>query len=110
MMWLQCLQPHHKVPSWNSDIQQPCQQLLSQSYENKQEIEAFHSEFETNVIVIRLTEDQEKAFHLFKLKKKKSDSKESKFGDKRQQYSKHSFASELVYFEGINELYHSYKM
>lgn len=82
MMWLQCPQPHHKVPSWNSDIQQPCQQLLSQSYENKQEIEAFHSEFETNVIVIRLTEDQEKAFHLFKLKKKnlipKSQSLETK--------------------------------
>lgn len=33
--------------------------VLTEFYDNKQEIESFHSELETNVIVIRLTEDRE---------------------------------------------------
>lgn len=71
-----------KYPSWNSNIQQPClcivTTVITEFYENEQEIKTFHSEFETNVIVIRLTEDQENHFIYLNKLKKKSDSKESK--------------------------------
>lgn len=86
MMWLQrLLQLTLNIPPAAVTFRSPVSlciltTVLTGCYENEQEIETFHSEFETNVIVIRLTEDREKPFHLFKLKNKnKSDSKETKF-------------------------------
>lgn len=90
MMWLQCLlQLTLNIPPASVTFRSPVSlcivtTVLTEFYDNKQEIETFHSELETNVIVIRLRRSG-KPFHLFKLKNKnKSDSKESKFGDKHE--------------------------
>lgn len=65
MMWLQCLvQLTLNIPPATVTFRNPASlhivtTVLTEFYDNKQEIESFHSELETNVIVIRLTEDRE---------------------------------------------------
>lgn len=72
MMWLQgLLQFTLNIPPATVTFSCPISlrrvtTVITGFYENKQEIKTFHSELETNVIVIRLTEDQENPFHLFK--------------------------------------------
>lgn len=64
MRWLQCLlQLTLNIPPATVTFSSPVSRCIvttaiTEFYENKQEIEAFHSETESNVIVIRLTEDQ----------------------------------------------------